>query len=105
VEALKKILRLYPQAVEELGAAAVKQRLSKPYADMAHTWLRLQEHKHARRLFRQAIAYWPGNWRNWPFYLITFLTPAQLVGLRKLYGRMAGSGSAEGANSRLRAAL
>ncbi len=105
VEALKKILRLYPQAVEELGASVVNQRLSRPYADMAHTWLRLGEHQQARKLFRQAIANWPGNWRYWPFYVATFLTPAQIVGLRKLYRKMAGSSLPESANSGLRPAL
>ncbi|HEV2117146.1 MAG TPA: glycosyltransferase family A protein [Terriglobales bacterium] len=105
VEALKKILRLYPQAAEELGRAEVKQRLSKPFADMAHTWLQLGEHRQARKLFRQAIAYWPGNWRYWPFYMLTFLTPAQIAGLRKLYGRWGKSPAQDRADSRLRAAL
>lgn len=105
VEALKKILRLYPEAEEELGRKMVKQRLSKPFADMAHTRLQLGEHKQARRLFRQAIAYWPGDWRYWPFYLATFLTPSQIAGLRKLRGKRKGVSAQESANSRLRAAF
>lgn len=105
VEALKKILCLHPQAAGELGRTMIKQRLSKPFADMAHTWLQLGERKQARRLFRQAIAYWPGNWRYWPFYLLTFLTPAQIAGLRKLRGKIAGAPAEDSPGSSLRAAL
>jgi Glycosyl transferase family group 2 len=105
VKALKKILRLYPQAAEELGRTMIKQRLSKPFADMAHTWLQMGEHQQARRLFRQAMAYWPGNWRYWPFYLATFLTPSQIAGLRKLRRKKAGAPVEQSASSRLGAAL
>jgi glycosyltransferase involved in cell wall biosynthesis len=105
VEALKKVLRLYPAAEEELGREMVSRRFSKTYADTAHTWLQLGDHKQARRLFRKAIEYAPGNWRYWPFYLVTFLTPAQFVGLRRLQGRLGKSPAQAGAASRLGTAL
>jgi glycosyltransferase involved in cell wall biosynthesis len=85
---LNKILELYPQAAQELGKSVIRQRLSKPYAGLAHTRLQLQDHKNARILFRKALSYWPSNWHYWFFYLVTFLPPAQMQTLRGVYRKL-----------------
>lgn len=85
VLALNKVLRSYPEATQQLGRSMVRRRLAKPYAELAHTWLQQQNHKSARKLFRQAIAYSPAEWRYSLFFLATFLPPARMQGLRRLY--------------------
>lgn len=88
---VQKIVHLYPEILRELGESTVAKRISKPYARQAHIRFRLDDYKNARRLFRKAIGYWPGNWRYWPFYLATFVPAAQTVRFRKLYRGLRGS--------------
>jgi glycosyltransferase involved in cell wall biosynthesis len=85
VLALNKVLCSYPEASQQLGRSVVKRRLAKPYADLAHTWLQQRNHKNARKLFGRAIAYSPAEWQYSLFYLATFLPPARMEGLRRLY--------------------
>ncbi len=88
VAVLSKILRLYPEAIDELGRFAVKRRMAKPYAAVAYAKFRRSEHKDARPLLRKAIAYWPTNSWYWTLYGATFLHPAQIAATRKLYRKL-----------------
>jgi Tfp pilus assembly protein PilF len=88
VAVLTKILRLYPEANDELGKSSIKRRMAKPYAGLAYASLRRGDHKSARPLFRKAIGYWPINHRYWFSYGATFLHPAQIEATRKLYRKL-----------------
>lgn len=90
VAALSKTLRSYPEAVQELGQAAVNRRLAKVYADLAHTQFQLQEYRDARQLFAGALRYRRANAQYWAFYLATFLSPGQIAGVRKMYKKVSG---------------
>jgi hypothetical protein len=104
VAALAKTLRSYPEAVQELGQAAVNRRIAKVYADLAHTQFQLQEYKNARQLFAGALHYRRAP-QYWAFYLATFLSPGQIAGMRKMYKKMSGGGSENsGARSKAHAA-
>lgn len=93
VAVLTKILRLYPEAVNELGKVAVNRRLSRPYVGLAQARFRRHEYEHARALVRKAISYWPSNLRYWTLYGATFLHPAQVAAVRKIYRKMSGAES------------
>lgn len=85
VAVLKKVLRLYPETVDELGKLTVSHRMSKPYAGLAFTQFRMSDYRDARALLRKALSYWPTNVRYWAFYGATFLHPAQIAKAQKLY--------------------
>jgi len=97
VAVLSKILRLYPEAVSELGKSAVNRRMSRPYVRIALAHLRLHDHQSARSVFREAISLWPANLRYWTFYVATFLQPAQITTARKLYRQFSGQPAKPGA--------
>jgi glycosyltransferase involved in cell wall biosynthesis len=88
---LSKILRLYPEAVDELGSFTVKRRMSKPFAALAYAKFRRSDYNGARVLMRKAIAYWPMNLRYWTLYGATFLHPAQIAATRNLYRKLSSS--------------
>jgi glycosyltransferase involved in cell wall biosynthesis len=85
VEVISKILKLYPEAIDELGRSTVKRRMSKPYAGVAYARVRQDDPKNARPLLRKAIACWPTNGWYWTLYGATFLNPTQIAATRKLY--------------------
>jgi len=91
VAVLSKILRLYPEAIVELGSLAVKRRMSKPYAGLAYAKFRQSDYKNARPLLRKAIANWPTNAWYWMLYGATFLHPAQIAATRRLYRKLSPS--------------
>src|SRR5271165_2569641 len=91
VVVLNKILELYPEAVDELGRTVVNRRMSKPWAALALARFRLGDYRGARALFRKATDYWPTNLRYWTFYGATFLHPAQIAAVRKLYHQISTS--------------
>ena len=88
VAVLNKILRRYPEAIDELGRFAVRRRLSRPYAGLATAKFRRSHPKEARPLLRKAIDHWPTNLRYWMFWGATFLRPAQIDAARKLYHKL-----------------
>ncbi len=94
VAVLNKILRLYPQAIDELGKRAVNRRMSRPYAGLASARFRVRDYKNARSLLRRAISYWPTNSRYWAFCGATFLHPAQIAVARRLYRKLSPSRTA-----------
>ena len=94
VAVLNKILRLYPQAIDELGRPAVNRRMSKPYAGLASTQFRLRDYRNARSLLGKAISYWPTNYRYRALYAATFLHPAQIAVARRLYRKLSPSRTA-----------
>lgn len=85
VAVIQKILRLYPEALDELGHSTVNRRLARPYAGLAYARFRSEDYRGSRFLFRKAMTYWPTNGRYWGAYLATFLHPAQIAAARKLY--------------------
>lgn len=99
VAVLKKVMRLYPEALDELGRATVSHRMSKPYAGLALTQFRQSDYRYARALFRKAVTYWPTNVRYWALYGTTFLHPVQIAAARKLYHQFSMSRSTHGAGT------
>ena len=86
VAALQKILRLYPEARQELGDAMINQRMAKPIADLAHICFQQGDHKSARKLFRTALTYWRRP-QYLAFYLASFVPPGQIDRVRRLRRR------------------
>jgi hypothetical protein len=85
VVVLSKILELYPEALDELGQAAVKRRMSRPWGALGLSRFRLSDYKSARAKLRKAASYWPTNLGYWIWYAATFLHPTQIAAARKLY--------------------
>jgi glycosyltransferase involved in cell wall biosynthesis len=100
---IDKILRLYPEAVEELGRSVVKRRLSKPWAGLGSARFHRNDHKGARPLLRKAIEYWPTNLSYWMFYGATFLHPAHIMAVRRLYRTLPLASGTEENGERLKA--
>jgi glycosyltransferase involved in cell wall biosynthesis len=88
VTVLGKILRLYPETMDELGMSTVNRRMARPYAGLAQTSFRRSDHGSARDLVRKAIRYWPTNASYWTLYGATFFHPAQIAVARKLYRKV-----------------
>jgi glycosyltransferase involved in cell wall biosynthesis len=99
VAVLNKILRLYPEAADELGRNAIKHRMARPYAGLAYASLRRRDHEKARPLIRKAISYWPANPRFWMIFGATLLRPSQIAATRKLYRKVLPSRTAEDAGA------
>lgn len=85
VVVLSKILEQYPEALDELGQAAVKRRMSRPWAALGFSRFRLGDYRYARAMLRKAASCWPTNFGYWAWYAATFLHPAQIAAARKLY--------------------
>jgi glycosyltransferase involved in cell wall biosynthesis len=94
VAVLNRILRLYPDAIDDLGRRAVRRRISKPYVGLASAQFRLHDYKNARSLLRKAVSYWPTNYRYWALYGATFLHPTHIAAARKLYRKLSASRTA-----------
>jgi glycosyltransferase involved in cell wall biosynthesis len=103
---LKKIVDRYPEMVQELGRNVVYRRLAKPYAALAYACVAEGDHATARQLLRGALRYWPTNTSYLRYYLMTFLTPNAVTGLRSLgeKRRTVDADAAERATGRWRSA-
>jgi glycosyltransferase involved in cell wall biosynthesis len=88
VAVLNKILRLYPEVIDELGRSAINRRLSRPYAGLAYAKFRRSLYREARPLIRKAAGYWPTNFAYWALYAATFFHPAQISATRRLYRKL-----------------
>jgi len=86
-----KILRSYPEAIEELGKAVVDRRIALTYARIGYARFHASDHKVARLLFKKAGGYWPTNIRYWAYYGATFMHPAPIAAARKLYHQLSTS--------------
>jgi len=88
VRALKAILELYPETVNELGRGAVNRRLSLAYFYPVYTHLERGDHLSARELLRHALRYWPTNPNYYFYYLVTMLKPQQASFIRNSYSKV-----------------
>lgn len=84
---IAKVVELYPEVAEELGARTVRKRLAKPYFYAGGDCLQRGDHRQARRFFAGALRHWPFDRRSVLFYLAACLTPRQLAGIKRLYRR------------------
>ena len=97
VAVLKKSLQLYPEVVNELGQAAIDDRLSKAYANYAHGRFQEADYSCAHQLFRGALRHSRRNLRYWLFYMITCLSPSQVSAGRKVYRKLRAAAALGGA--------
>jgi len=104
VAVLKKILRLYPEAVQNVGEDAINERFSKIYSTYAHHRFRDSDYALARELFGNALRRTPGNMQCWLFYMLTFLGPSQVSAFRKIYRKMRSGPVSKAAQSQARVA-
>jgi glycosyltransferase involved in cell wall biosynthesis len=88
VAVLSKILRLYPEAIDEIGQSVVNRRLSRPYLGLVYNRFRQRDYRSARPLLRKAIGYWPTNPLYWMLFGTTFLPPAHISAARKMYRKL-----------------
>ncbi len=88
---LKKILAIHPEAIDGLGRARVKRRLSLPYFNLAYAYFEAGDYIEARKLLGRAIKYWPTNLRYQAYYLLSFLSAPQVSALRGFYRRLSRS--------------
>jgi glycosyltransferase involved in cell wall biosynthesis len=91
VAVLQKTLRLYPEAVSEIGQPTIDRRLSRPYVGLASTKFRRGEYKDARSLLRKALKYWPTNSNYWVLFAATFLHPKQIATAKQVYRKVSRS--------------
>jgi len=98
---LNSVLRRYPEVIEELGRGKVHRRLSKPFATLAYACMAEGDHENCRRLIRSALHYCPINLAYLRYYVMTFLSPRTLAGVkhlsamsRRFMGKHAGDPSA-----------
>jgi len=82
---LTSILARYPEAVAELGQAAINRRLGLLYMWLGRSWLDRGNHAMARKLFSGALQYSPRNPRYRLAYWATFLTPSQVSATAGVY--------------------
>lgn len=85
---LERIIERYPEIREELGNARVKQRLAKPYFNLAYACMAEGDHRDARRLLREALRYQPANLGYWRYYFMTLLAPDFLARIKKIGGKL-----------------
>jgi len=85
---IRNILESYPQVWHELGAATVRRRISRPYYYLACHHLEQGNHRQARTLLTCALRYWPNNWNYQVRFLMTFLTPVQVVAIKNFYHKL-----------------
>jgi glycosyltransferase involved in cell wall biosynthesis len=95
VQAIKKILELYPEARGELGARTIGRRFARLYSDLAYRWFSEGEFPTARRCLRKSIRNSPTNIRYYVIYGATFLPKSALTAARKAWRRIRGRGPAD----------
>lgn len=96
IQAIKKILELYPEARGELGDRMIRRRLATLYFDVAYRWFSERELRTTRMCLRKAIRHWPTHLRYYLFFAST-LVPANLLSrARKLRRRISAGGPGEG---------
>lgn len=81
---IEKIVELYPEAVRELGASTVRQRLARTHFFLGCRRLAENDHRQARQSLGRALRYWRWELRYHIFYLASLFTPAQLARLKRL---------------------
>lgn len=86
----KKILQLFPSAVDEIGREAVSRRfldLWEDLWDLGHEHLDCFELLTARYCFKRALVHSPRSWSDYAYYLSTWLPIPALKALRRIKGR------------------
>lgn len=78
LQAVRKILEVYPEARQSLGDRAIRRRLASLYFDQAYSWFWGGAFRNARICLAKAIRQWPSNSKYYLFYGTSFL-PSSLV--------------------------
>jgi glycosyltransferase involved in cell wall biosynthesis len=85
---VNKMLKLYPDIIHELGEEKIKRRLAGIYCDMAFSYFNQGDFVKLRQYLFEAIKLWPGNYRYYRYYAISFLNPTHAWTVRKMVQRL-----------------
>ena len=88
LQAIKKILELYPDVRTELGEKTIGRRIAGLYFDLAYRWLWAGEFASVRLCLRKAIRHWPTHFMYYAVYAATFLPKSVLGHARKTWRRI-----------------
>jgi len=88
--ALKKIVQLYPEVRQELGAKTIRRRMAELHFEMACTWWSSGVFRNARNGLRKAIRLWPTNPRYYLLYAASLIPAPHAMALRAAWRRMRG---------------
>jgi len=99
VQAIKKILDLYPEVRQELGEQTIGRRFATLYFDLAYRWFSAGAFPSARLCLMKSIRHWPTNFRYYMVYGATFLPPSVLTSARKKWRRIGDRASSERRNA------
>ena len=92
VQAIKKILDLYPEARTELGERTIGQRFGRLYFEVACRWFAVGAFPEARVCLARSIRHWPTNLRYYMVYGATFVPKPVLTSARKTFRRVREAG-------------
>lgn len=81
---IEKIIELYPEIRNELGASTIRKRLARTHFFLACRRMAERNHPQARQSLGRALRYWRWELRYHIFYLASFFPPAQLARLKRL---------------------
>lgn len=85
VQAIRKILHLYPEIHHELGHTQVNRRLASLYFDSAYScWSKGMSHG-ARMCLSRSIRFFPGNPRAYLLYALSLLRTSDAMAMRRMW--------------------
>jgi len=90
IQAIEKILDLYPDVRQELGERAIRHRIASSYFDLGYGAFTREELPEARRQTRRALRLWPTNRRYLALYAASCLSPSQGRAVRSAWRRLRG---------------
>lgn len=84
---VENFTKKYPEALAGISRTQWKQRLSRPYFDVAHQYVYLGDFKNARKSLFSAIKYYPFKFVYYKYLLITLLPEKVIYKLGELLGK------------------
>jgi len=88
LQAIRKILELYPEVRDELGTRRIERRFATLYFDLAYRWFSAGAFPSARLCLRKSIRHWPTNFGYYMVFIATFSPPSFLTFARRTRRRI-----------------
>jgi len=90
LQAIQKILELYPEIRQELGQTTINHRIASFYFDMAYECYTKDDFTPAHLYLKRALRLWPSNGLYLMLYAATLLKPAQAKAMSRGWRRLRG---------------
>jgi glycosyltransferase involved in cell wall biosynthesis len=90
VQAIERLLELYPEVRDELGHRVIRRRLAASYFDQAYRWFLQGDRGNVRECLYRALQLWPTNGRYLALYAASVLGPSQRRTARQIWRRITG---------------